>query len=115
MPARDTMDLASAAFSLREVPLVVGEEHVVPIFTGVRVYRMTAKVVSKEPLDTALGRLEVYRVTVNGEFEGQLTTKGLMTIFYTADQRQLPVRGEAEFLLGTVVVQVTAAVPGAVP
>lgn len=115
MPGHDTMDLASAAFSLRSTPLKVGEEHVVPIFTGVRVYRMTAKVVNKEPIDTALGRLDVFRVTVNGDFDGKLSTKGLMTIFYTADERQLPVRGEADFLLGTVLLQVTSSVPGAVP
>lgn len=107
-----TVDLASAAFRLRNTRLAPGQVHELPIFTGVKLYRMKATVVGVEQVSTGLGVLDVYRVTVNGDFSGQLSTKGLMTLFYTADDKQLPVRGEAEFLLGKVVLEAVKYEPG---
>lgn len=107
-----TMDLAATAFSLRNVPLEIGAVHRLPVFTGVKLYQATATVVGKETIETGLGPQEVYRVTVNGEFNGKLATKGLMTVYYTADARQVPVRAEAELVLGNVVLQATRYEPG---
>lgn len=107
-----TMDLASATFSLRNQPLAVGSSWELPIFTGTKAYQLKADVVGLEPLETALGTLDVYRVTVNGDFSGKLATRGLMTIFYTADGRRLPVRAEAEFALGTITLEVVSWEPG---
>lgn len=109
---RGTLDLASAAFSLRNTPLVAGAVHEMPIFTGVKLYRMRATVEGKVTVETPLGALEAWRVTVNGDFDGKLSTKGLMTIYYSADERQVPVRAEAEFLLGSIVVEATRYEPG---
>lgn len=97
-----TLDLAAAGFMMRNIPLEVGAVHELPIFTGVKFYKMTATVVGREFLRTGLGDVEVYRVTVNGDFNGKLATQGLMTLFYTADEKQLPVRAEAKLALGYV-------------
>ena len=107
-----TVDLAAAGFSLRNLPLVVGAVHELPIFTGLKLFKMQATVVSKEMLSTALGELEVYRVTVNGDFSGKLATQGLMTLFYTADEKQLPVLAEAKLLLGHVRIEAVKYAPG---
>jgi len=107
-----TVDLASAAFRLRTSRLEVGQVHELPVFTGSAVYQMKATVVGVERLATALGELDVLRVTVNGDFSGKLATRGLMTIFFTADDKQLPVRGEAEFAIGGVVLEVVRHEPG---
>jgi Protein of unknown function (DUF3108) len=112
MPDDATMDLASAAFSLREVPFAVGVEHALPVFTGVKIYTMKIKVEGKETLATRLGPLEVWRVSLNADFNGQLATRSRVTFFFTADARQLPVRAEADFTLGTVVLEVTEYAPG---
>ena len=107
-----TVDLAAAGFSLRNVPLVAGEVHELPIFTGVKLFKMKATVVGRERLSTAFGELEVYRVTVNGDFSGKLATQGLMTLFYTADEKQLPVLAEAKLLLGQVRIEAVKYAPG---
>jgi hypothetical protein len=112
IPGPETMDLASAGFSLRNLPLVVGLEREVPVFTGHKVYVMSVRVQAREQLLTRLGALEVFRVTVNGDFTGKLATKGLITLFYTADGRALPVRAEAELVLGTVALDVVSYEPG---
>lgn len=97
-----TVDLAAAGFIFRNHKLVPGQSHDLPVFTGARLYKMRVTVVGKETLKTGLGELEVYRVTFNGEFSGKLAAQGLMTIFYTADEKQLPVRAEAKLALGSV-------------
>ncbi len=112
LPEAATMDLASAAFALRELPLSDGFEHELPVFTGVKVYTMKIKVEGRETLATRLGPLEVWRVSMNADFNGQLATRSRVTLFFTADARQVPVRGEADFLLGTVVLEVTDYAPG---
>lgn len=99
-----TRDLAAAGFSLRNTPLVIGAVHEMPIFTGVKLYTMKATVAGREKIDTPLGEVEVFRVTVNGDFNGKMATQGLITLFYTADQKQLPVRAEAQFLFGKVLI-----------
>ncbi len=96
------MDLAAAGFNLRNLALVPGEVHEFPIFTGRRQYRMKASVTGRQKLRTKLGELDVFRVTVTTDFSGSLKTRGPVTLFYTADEKQLPVRAEADFLLGTV-------------
>lgn len=107
-----TMDLASAAFRLRASRLEVGKVSELPIFTGTKLYHMRASVVGIEKLETMFGEIDVHRVTVNGDFNGKLETRGLITIFYTADDKQLPVRAEAEFLLGRVVLEAVKYEPG---
>lgn len=107
-----TEDLAAAGYGLRNVPLEVGAVHEVPIFTGHKVYRLRATVEAREPVTTTLGTFDAYRVSVNGDFTGGLRTRGNMTIWYTADARQLPVRGEAEFFIGAVVLDAVRYEPG---
>jgi hypothetical protein len=109
-----TMDLAAAGFGLRNVPLEPGAVVEVPIFTGVKLYTMQATVAGREQLETRLGTFDVFRVTVNGDFSGNMATKGLMTVFYTADERRLPVRAEAEFLFGKVRLDAVKYLPGMV-
>ncbi len=107
-----TLDLAAAGFGLRNTKLVAGAVHEMPIFTGVKLYRMQATVVGKERLESQLGDVEVYRVTVNGDFNGNMKTNGLITLFYTADDKQLPVRAEAEFGFGKVRIDAVKYLPG---
>jgi hypothetical protein len=110
----ETRDLAAAGFSLRNTTLQPGTVHEMPIFTGVKLYTMKATVIGKEKLATQLGTIDVFRVTVNGDFNGKLATNGLITLFYTADEKQLPVRAEAEFLFGKVMIDAVKYEPGRV-
>lgn len=100
--ALETRDLAAAGFTLRNRKLEPGAVYELPIFTGVKTYLMKATVVGREQLDSQLGEVPVYRVTVNGDFNGKMATSGLITLFYTADEKQLPVRAEVEFVIGKV-------------
>jgi Protein of unknown function (DUF3108) len=107
-----TMDLAAAAFWLRGQPLTVGETREVPIFTGAKWYPMHVVVEGKETLNTRLGELPVFRVAISTDFQGHVATKGNILVYYTADERQLPVRVRAEFVVGSAVADIVQYLPG---
>ncbi len=102
-----TMDLASAAFRLRNLNLTEGAVHDMPIFTGDKVYQLHAVVEGKETIQNALGVLEVWRVRINTDFNDKLKTKRDISFYLTTDERHLPVRATAEFVLGTIVLEAT--------
>jgi Protein of unknown function (DUF3108) len=103
-----TMDLASAAFRLRNLPLSEGAVHDMPIFTGDKVYQLHAVVEGRETIQNTLGVLEVWRVKINTDFNDKLKTKRDISFYLTTDERHLPVRATAEFVLGTVVLEATS-------
>ena len=62
---------------------------------------------ARETLTTALGKQEVFRMRVYTEFSGKLASKRDMTACFTADGRHVPVRIEAELVLGSIVAELT--------
>ncbi|WP_338867303.1 DUF3108 domain-containing protein [Myxococcus stipitatus] len=110
--AEGTLDVTGATFALRNQALVVGGEYAYPVFTGSKSFTMRAKVESRETLETELGEQEVFKTRVQAEFGGNLNTKRDMVVYLTADSRHVPVRVEADLVLGTVVAEITDYQPG---
>lgn len=108
----DVTDLAAAAFKLRSQALTVGSELSLPVFLGSRLSRVGAKVEALETLSTRLGAVEVYRVSLEAAFAGGLAPRSRIRAYLTADARRLPVRLEADFLLGAIVIDLRAHLPG---
>jgi hypothetical protein len=106
------VDLAAAAMQVRNQPLSVGQELKVPIFTGLVTYQMTAKVEGKEKLSTRLGEKDTFRVTFTAEWSGMLKAKRALTLWFLDDPSHLPVRFEAELMLGSVVAELSSFYPG---
>lgn len=102
-----TLDMAGATFALRNRALVVGEEYTYPVFTGRKSFTFRARVEAKERIETSLGELEAFKLRISTEFDGNLASKRDMLAWVTADARRLPVRIEADFVLGTVVAEIT--------
>lgn len=100
-----TMDVAAAAMALRNTPLALDKVVSFPVFTGNRNMVMRAKVVAKEKLDTALGEKEAWKLTVSSDFSGKLAGKKDMTLYLSADKNQVPLKVDAEFLLGSVTME----------
>ncbi|MCA2977884.1 MAG: DUF3108 domain-containing protein [Myxococcaceae bacterium] len=108
----NTMDLASATFWLRTQPIAVGAVHEIPIFTGARWYPMKATVEGAETLSTKLGEVPVFRVSITTDFQGNAATTSNVLVYYTADERKLPVRVTAEFVVGSVSADIVQYQPG---
>jgi hypothetical protein len=99
---RGTFDIAAATFALRNKPLAVGRSFEMPIFTGAQKFTLKATVESMETIPTALGKRETYRVRVQTAFGGKLESKRDLVAWFTTDEARVPVRVDAEFVLGTL-------------
>ena len=107
------VDLAGAAFSLRNASLEVGSEYKLPIFTGLVTYEMSAKVAGKEKLTTRQGDKNVLKVSFTaGGWTGGLAPKRALTLWVLDDPTHLPVKFEAELMVGSIVAELTTSYPG---
>ena len=96
----DAQDVQSAVYWLRTRPLAVGERDAVPIVAGKRQWTMQAEVVGEAPLDTPAGRFDALRVQITTGFAGKLQSRKAIEAYFSADARHLPLRFEADLLLG---------------
>jgi hypothetical protein len=97
-----THDIATAAFALRNQPLELGRSYDFPVFTGEKTFVLSAAVVSRQTLKTPLGQREVFQLNVATDFSGKARTNRLTRVYVTTDPSHVPVRVEADFVLGTV-------------
>lgn len=97
-----SLDIAAATFALRNRELAVGRTFEIPVFTGTRSFTLRATVEKKEAVATALGQKETFKVRVQTGFGGKLESKRDVLAWFTADDSRVPVKVEAEFLLGTI-------------
>jgi hypothetical protein len=82
----------------------VGEETVFPLFAGGKFQNVSFKVVAKEKVDTLFGEIEAYKVIPSNNLspEGAFERKGKVVMWFSADQRHLPIKVEAEVAIGSV-------------
>jgi len=96
-------DVLSAIYFIRTQPLEVGKTFEIFIGDGGRVYKVPVNVVEKKRMKTILGRLDVFRI--NPELFGPErmidNEKGEFSIWITADERHIPVRGRIKTDYGT--------------
>lgn len=107
-----SMDLASAAFALRNRGIEEGQEYTYPVFTGRKSFLLRAKVEGRQVLKTSLGEREVFRVKLQTDFSEKLQTKRDIVAYFTTDSSHVPVRIEAEFVLGSIVADLAEYKPG---
>jgi len=107
-----SMDLAGATFALRTRGIADGQEYAYPVFTGRRSFLLRAKVEGRQMLKTVLGEREVFRVKLQTDFSEKLQTKRDIVAYFTTDSSHVPVRIEAEFMLGSIVADLAEFKPG---
>jgi len=106
------VDLAAAAFQVRNKPLNIDDVVTVSIFTGMITYQMTAKVEGREKLKTVMGEKDCLRVSFTAAWSGMLAPRKPLTMYFTDDAFHVPVRFEAELVLGSVVAELKTFYPG---
>lgn len=99
------MDMASATFALRNKDLAIGKVYEIPVFTGGKTFTLKATVEGTETLDTDLGDRETFKVRVQTGFSGKFESKRDLYAWFTTDSSHLPVRIEAEFVVGSIVAE----------
>jgi Protein of unknown function (DUF3108) len=106
-----SLDVASAVYFLRASPLDDGAALSMPIFTGSKLFEGHATVEGRAPLETPRGTVPTVKVRLRTEFSGKLAAREVR-IWFSDDSAHVPVRMEADFALGPVVVEWTDYKPG---
>jgi hypothetical protein len=96
-------DIATAFYYLRQQPLALGQSFEMLISDSGQVYRTPVRVTQRKKMKTVVGEVWALRVEPEVFGEGRmLRGKGKMSIWYTDDERRLPVKAQINNELGTL-------------
>jgi hypothetical protein len=94
-------DIASAFYFLRTQPLAVGQSFELLISDSGQVYHTPVRVTERKKMKTVLGQVWTLKVEADVFGEGHLLRgKGKMSLWYTDDERRIPVKARISNDLG---------------
>lgn len=100
-------DIVSGVLYVSSLPLQVGQSYVFPVNDGGKTVTVQAKVEGKEQIKTPAGTFQTVRLGSEGNSE-VLKNRGRISIWYTDDDRHLPVQFRAKLFWGTLTVYLTS-------
>lgn len=101
-------DLLSAMFYTASQPLQVGQSFQIPVHDAMKTIPVTMKVEDKESVRTPSGTYQTLRVQPTAD-AGVVKHRGNIWIWYTDDDRHIPVQMRARLFWGTITFQLTNA------
>ncbi len=99
-------DLLTGMFYAATQPLTPGRSFVVPVVDAQKTVPVTMRVESREEIKTALGTFKTVRVQPTAD-AGVVKNRGNIWIWYTDDERHLPVQMRARLFWGTITFRLT--------
>ena len=99
-------DLLTGVFYVASQPLELGHSFVVPVADPQRIVPVTLKVEGREEIKTSLGTFKTLRVQPTAD-AGVVKNRGNIWIWYTYDERHLPVQMRARLFWGTITFRLT--------
>lgn len=99
-------DLLTGVFYASSQPMEVGRSFVLPIFDAQHVIPVTMRVEAREEIKTTLGTFKTLRVHPTAD-AGVVKNRGDIWIWYTDDERHLPVQMRARLFWGTITFRLT--------
>jgi hypothetical protein len=100
-------DLLTGVFYIESQNLVVGQSFVIPVVDAMHNVPVTMKVEGREEIKTPLGTFKTIRVQPTAA-AGVVKNRGNIWIWYTDDDRHLPVQMRARLFWGTITFRLTA-------
>ena len=97
-------DILSGIFYVASLPLQPGATYTFPLNDGGKTVTAQAHVEGKEQIKTPAGTFQTLRVGPEGDSGALLKNKGRIWIWYTDDDRHLPIQMRAKLLWGTVTI-----------
>jgi len=99
-------DLLSGVFYASSQPMVLGHNFVIPVVDAIRTVLVTMKVEGREEIKTSLGTFKTLRVQPTAD-AGVVKNRGNIWIWYSDDERHLPVQMRARLFWGTITFRLT--------
>lgn len=94
-------DLLTGIYYVASQPLVVGKSFVVPVVDAMHTVPVTMKVEGREEVKTPMGTFKTIRVEPTAD-AGVVKNRGNIWIWYTDDERHIPVQMRARLFWGTI-------------
>ncbi len=99
-------DLLAGVFYASSQPLELGHNFVLPVVDAQHTVPVTMKVESREEIKTPLGTFKTIRVHPTAD-AGVVKNRGDIWVWYTDDDRHLPVQMRARLFWGTITFRLT--------
>ncbi len=99
-------DLLSGVYFVASLPLEVGHNLVIPVADAARTVLVTLKVEGREEIKNPLGTFKTIRTQPTAD-AGVVKNRGNIWIWYTDDDRHLPVQMRARLFWGTITFRLT--------
>ncbi len=99
-------DLLTGMFYAASQPLELGKSFVMPVVDAQKTVPVTMRVESREEVKTSLGTFKTLRVQPTAD-AGVVKNRGNIWIWYTDDERHLPVQMRARLFWGTITFRLT--------
>jgi hypothetical protein len=100
-------DLLTGIFYASSQPMEVGRSFVLPVVDAMHTVAVTMKVEGKEEIKTPLGAFKTVRVQPTAD-AGVVKNRGNIWLWYTDDERHLPVQMRARLFWGTITFRLSA-------
>ena len=94
-------DLLSGLFYASSQPMEVGKSFVIPVVDALHTVAVNMKVEGREEIKTPLGTFKTVRVQPTAD-AGVVKNRGNIWIWYTDDEKHLPVQMRARLFWGTI-------------
>lgn len=100
-------DSLSALFYAASQPMTIGQSFQFPLADAMRIVPVTMKVEGREEIKTPAGTFQTLRVEPTAD-AGVVKNRGNIWIWYTDDERHIPVQMRARLFWGTITFRLTA-------
>ena len=112
----DTHDLISCLYYVRSLlTLKPGASQTLTVYHDKKIRQVEVRVEKIEMLEGAWGRLETAQVLVIMPFQGIFLNQGNIRVWFTTDQRRIPVRMKAKVVVGSIVADLVDGIPEVSP
>lgn len=98
----DYYDIISAFYKVRSLPLQVGQDAFLQAISGKKKYKMRIRCLRKERIEVLAGTFDCIVVEPILDEDGLFQANGKLTIWFTDDQRRLPVLMKSKIALGSI-------------
>jgi hypothetical protein len=99
-------DLLTGIFYASSQQIALGHNFVIPVVDAMRIVPVTMKIEGQEEIKTPLGTFKTLRVQPTAD-AGVVKNRGNIWIWYTDDERHLPVQMRARLFWGTITFRLT--------
>jgi hypothetical protein len=99
-------DLLTGVFYASSQPMSLGQTFILPVVDAMHTVPVTMKVEGREEIKTTLGTFKTLRVQPTAA-AGVVKNRGNIWIWYTDDERHLPVQMRARLFWGTITFRLT--------